>query len=184
MNSFFITILFRNMFFKFHKEIFIDKEIKIEGFEDFKINPKSIFFNLIKEVSIFNRCCDINYVYAIAHEEKETLEKIKRYIGLAALPFAISGGAFVKALQTSIGLVSYLCDIDSTFHISDKLFKFKGPVVLSDVILNIWKSDYSYREGVHYWGKPYKNTSYDHNNISNKHDAIEDFKNLEIILKK
>lgn len=36
MNSFFITILFRNMFFKFHKEIFIDKEIKIEGFEGLK----------------------------------------------------------------------------------------------------------------------------------------------------
>lgn len=49
----------------------------------------------------------MNYVYANAHEEKEALEKVKRYIGLVALPFSISGGAFVKALQTSIGLVSY-----------------------------------------------------------------------------
>ncbi|SFT76920.1 hypothetical protein SAMN05421857_3210 [Chryseobacterium formosense] len=44
----------------------------------------------------------MNYVYAIAHEEKEALERVKRYIGLAALPFAISGGAFVRALQTSV----------------------------------------------------------------------------------
>ncbi|MGD1320228.1 hypothetical protein [Chryseobacterium sp. 2R14A] len=59
---------------------------------------------------------------------------IKKYIGLAALPFAISGGAFVKVLQTSIGLVSYLCDVDSTFKLSDKLFEFKSSNVISYVI--------------------------------------------------
>lgn len=103
-----------------HKEIFRDKKLRIEGFEDFNINSKSIFFNLVKDVSIFNHCCDMTYIYAIAHEEKETLEKIKAYIGIAALPFTISGGVFLKALQTSVGLVSYLCDIDSTFHLSDE----------------------------------------------------------------
>jgi len=39
----------------------------------------------------------MNYIYAIAHEEKETLEKVKKYIGIAALPFAISGGGFCKS---------------------------------------------------------------------------------------
>lgn len=165
-----------------HKEIFVDNVIKIEGFEDFKINPKSIFFNLIKEVSIFNRCCDMNYVYAIAHEEKETLEKVKKYIGLAALPFAISGGAFVKVLQTSIGLVSYLCDIDSTFKLSDKLFEFKGPVVISDVH---WKNWINFTTTDDNWDKkwhiPKINPAYS-DSFGSKHDALEKFKKLQTIL--
>lgn len=178
-----ITRLFKSKGMELHKEIFLDKVIKIEGFKDVKINSKSIFFNLIKEVSIFNRCCDMTYVYAIAHEEKEMLEKIKKYVGVAALPFAISGGAFIKALQTSLGLVSYLCDIDSTFKFSDKLFEFKGPVVITDVILNIWKNNFTYREGTYYWGDPYHNSAYNQNDYGSKQDAIESFKELETILK-
>ncbi|KFE99153.1 hypothetical protein IX39_00215 [Chryseobacterium formosense] len=174
-----ITRLFKSKGMELHKEIFVDKVIKIEGFEDFSINPRSIFFNIIKEVSIFNRCCDMNYIYAIAHEEKETLEKVKKYIGFAALPFAISGGAFVKALQTSIGLVSYLCDIDSTFHLSDKLFEYKGPVIVSDVFLKFWTNkSYRNEQGDLDWWKPTKDPMRNNTSNGSKHDAIEKFKKL------
>ena len=178
-----VTRSFKSKGMELHKEIFIDKKLRIEGFEDFNINSKSIFFNLIKDVSIFNRCCDMTYIYAIAHEEKETLEKIKAYIGIAALPFTISGGAFVKAFQTSVGLVSYLCDIDSTFHLSDKLFEYKGPVVISDVF---WKN---YRNlptkdenGEYKWHTPTLNPAYDTTSITSKQDALDKFKELQLIL--
>ena len=125
----------------------------------------------------------MTYIYAIAPEEKQTLEKVKRYIGFAALPFAIAGGTFVKALQTSIGLVSYLYDIDSTFHLSNKLFKFKGPAVLSDVYWNNWKNftttDDNWNKK---WHIPKINPVYDSTSIGSKHDALEKFKNLQIIL--
>lgn len=89
----------------------------------------------------------MNYTYASSLDEKFALEKAKRYVGLAALPFAISGGVFVKALQTSNSLVSYLCDIDSSFSLSDKLFEFKGPVIISDVYLKSYKIGHSKMKG-------------------------------------
>ncbi len=52
------------------------------------------------------------------------------------LPFTTSGETFIEAFQTSVGLVSYLCDIDSTFHLSDKLFEFRGPLVISDLLIS------------------------------------------------
>ena len=177
-----ITRLFKSQGMELHKEIFVDKLIRIEGFEDVKINPKSIFFNLLKDVSIFNRCCDMNYVYAIAHEEKETFENVKQIVGLAALPFTIEAGAFIKALQASIGLVSYLCDIDSTFHLSDELFEFKGPVVISDVYTYTYRNTpITNAEGDRDWQSPTKDPSYDSGAIGTKQDAIEKFKNLQII---
>ena len=100
---------------------------------------------------------------------------------MAALPFAISAGAFVKVLQTSIGLVSYLCDIDSTFHLSDKLFEFKGPVVISDVFLQFWKNTrYTNEEGDLDWWRPKKDPVRDNTSNGSKHKAIEIFKNLSI----
>lgn len=66
----------------------------------------------------------MNYTYARSLDEKVALEKTKRYEGLVALPFAINHGAFIKALQ--IALVSYFCDIDSRFNLSDKLFARKN----------------------------------------------------------
>ncbi|AZI32945.1 hypothetical protein [Kaistella carnis] len=124
----------------------------------------------------------MNYIYAIAHEEKEALEKAKRYVGIAALPFAISGGVFVKALQSSVALVSYFCDIDSTFRLSDNLFKFKGPVVISDVY---WKNWRNYMTTDDNWDKkwqtPTLDPAYDSNDLGSKKDALEKFENLKTI---
>lgn len=49
-----------------HKEIFIDKIFSIEGFPEFKINIDSDFYQLLQNVSIYNRSMDISFVYSIA----------------------------------------------------------------------------------------------------------------------
>ena len=99
------------------------------------------------------------------------------------LPFTTSGETFIEAFQTSVGLVSYLCDIDSTFHLSDKLFEYKGPVVISDVF---WKN---YRNlptkdenGEYKWHTPTSNPAYDTTSITSKQDALDKFKELQLIL--
>lgn len=178
-----VTRAFKSNGMELHKEIFVDKMLRIEGFEDVKINSKSIYFNLLREVSIFNRCCDMNYVYAIANDEEETFENVKTVIGLAALPFTIEGGAFVKALQGAIGVVSYLCDIDSTFRLSSYLYEYKGPVVVSDVYWKNWKNrittDDSWERR---WQTPTLDPLYDPNDLGSKQDVLERFKNLKITL--
>jgi len=91
-------------------------------------------------------------------------------------------GAFVKVLQTSISLVSYLCDIDSTFHLSDKLFEFKGQVVISDVFLKFWKNTrYTNEQGDLDWWTPTKDLIRNNSSNGSKHDAIENFKKLSTI---
>lgn len=68
---------------------------------------------------------------------------------------------FIKALQTSVGLVSYLCGIDSAFHLSDKLFGFRGPVVISDVCEDLHIND--------------SNGSYQFNSKTQKISTVLDF---------
>ncbi|MGL6128632.1 hypothetical protein, partial [Chryseobacterium artocarpi] len=87
-----ITRSFKSQGMDLHEEIFVKGVIRIDGFEDVKINSKSVYFKLLREASIFNRCCDMNFVYAVANEEQETFEKIKTIIGLAAIPFTIEAG--------------------------------------------------------------------------------------------
>lgn len=105
-------------------------------------------------------------------------------MGLAALPFAISGGVFVKALQTSISLVSYLCDIDSTFNLSDKLFEFKGPVIISDVYLKSYKNmSFKNEAGERIWGERKIDPAYDTDSNNSKRDALEEFRSLNNVFK-
>lgn len=175
-----ITRSFKSQGMDLHEEIFVKGVIRIDGFEDVKINSKSVYFKLLREASIFNRCCDMNFVYAVANEEQETFEKIKTIIGLAAIPFTIEAGAFVKSLQTAVGIVSYLCDIDSTFSLSEKLYEYRGPVVISDVYLKVWMNSYYFDDqGKRLWGMPKINPAYETQSITSKSDALEKFKNLK-----
>lgn len=116
-----------------HKEIFIDKIFKIEGFPEFKINTQSDFFKLLQTVSMYNRSMDMSFVYSIAQEKKIKWENFKKIVALASIPLKIGGGPFVKALQGGIALINYLCTTDNVMKLSDKLFDFRGPVVISDV---------------------------------------------------
>lgn len=86
-------------------------------------------------------------------------------------------------LYTSAGLVSYLCDIDSTFHLSDKLFAYKGPVVISDVSWKNWRNfttqDDNWEKK---WQTPTVNPVYDSTSFRSKNDALEKFRDLQKIL--
>ena len=116
-----------------HKEIFIDKIFNIEGFPEFKINIHSDFYKLLQNISIYNRSMDMSLVYSIAQEKQIVLEKFKKVVAVAAIPVMIEGYAWVKALQIGITLINYLCTTDNIMKLSDKLFDFRGPVLISDV---------------------------------------------------
>lgn len=91
--------------------------------------------------------------------------------------FYTSGGTFIEAF----GLVSYLCDIDSTFHLSDKLFDYKSPVIVSDVYLKFWiNTHFRNEQGNLDWWEPKKDQVRDNTSNGSKHKAIEIFKNLSI----
>lgn len=101
-----------------------------------------------------------------------------------ALPFAISGGAFIKALKISIALVSYLCNIDSSFNLSDKLFEFKGPVIISDVYLESYKNrSFKNEGGERIWGERKIDSADDKESNNSKNDALEEFRSLNNVFK-
>lgn len=117
-----------------HKEIFIDKVFKIQDFPEFEIDTQSSdFYKLLQTVSIYNRSMDMSFVYSIAQNDKKLLDKFKKIVGIASLPLTIEAYAWVKALQSGISLINYLCTADDVMKLSDELFEFRGPVIISDV---------------------------------------------------
>ncbi|WP_407477731.1 hypothetical protein [Elizabethkingia anophelis] len=119
-----------------HKEIFINKVFNIESFSEFKINPESEFFKLLQKVSIYNRSMEMSFVYSIAQEKKIQLDNFKKIVGIVSIPITIEAYAWVKALQGGISLINYLCTADDVMKLSDKLFEFRGPIVISDVLID------------------------------------------------
>lgn len=177
----------RNQAFKFksqglnlHKEILIDGLLRIDGFEDMPINKTADFFKLIREASAFNRSSEMNFIYAIAHKEKTYLEAAKNIISVAAIPIEIEAGPFVKVLQESLGLIAFLCDIDSYYELSETLYEYRGPVVISDVFLNSYENEeYDIADGS---GKVWRGRKKDEvwgSGNGSKHDALEKFKRIQ-----
>lgn len=180
----------RNERFKFksqgmdlHKEILIDNKFRIEGFQDMMINSNAEFFKLIREVSSFNRSSEMNFIYAIAHQEKTYLEAVKNIVSVAAIPIELEAGVFVKILQQSLGLIAFLCDVDSYYELSEKLYEYKGPVVTSDVFLSYYENKkYEVVDGSGTaWGGRKKSKVFD-SGLGSKRDALENFKMLQITL--
>ncbi|AZB24300.1 hypothetical protein EG339_06595 [Chryseobacterium bernardetii] len=124
---------FKSQGLQLHQEIIDQGLLRIEGFEDFKMNPNAEFFKKIKEVCLFNQSSEMNFIYAIAHKEKKYLDIVKNTVSLAAVPYELELGPFVKVLQESLGLVAFLCDVDSEYELTDSLFEYRGPVIISDV---------------------------------------------------
>jgi hypothetical protein len=70
--------------------------------------------------------------------------------------------------------------------LSEKLYEYRGPVVISDVNISAYKNknvSFTNEQWERGWGVPTKNTAYDSISIGNKKDAIEQFKSLNKILK-
>lgn len=137
-----------------HKEIFMDKIFRIKDIPEFKINTQSDFYKLLQTVSIYNRSMDMSFVYSIAQEKKAQLDAFKKIVGIVSIPIAIEGYAWVKALQAGISLINYLCTVDDVMKLTDKLFEFRGPVIISDVFENVYVNESNrYYE---FKGKPQK----------------------------
>lgn len=165
-----------------HDEIINKGIFRIEGFEDFKINLNSDFYKKVKGVSVFNQSSEMNFIYSIAHEEKQYLEFGKNVASLASVPLEIEAGLFVKVLQECVGLVAFLCDLDSAYGLTDSWFKYRGPVVISNVNLAYYETEhYEIRDGsgTKEWGKRKLMA----NSKLSKQDAIERFINIQSILK-
>ncbi|CAM3523739.1 hypothetical protein ELOC111193_09270 [Elizabethkingia occulta] len=160
-----------------HKEIFIDKLFKIQGFPEFKINTESDFFKLLQKVSIYNRSMEMSFVYSIAQEKKIQLDNFKKIVGIVSLPITIEAYAWVKALQESISLINYLCTADDVMKLTDKLFEFRGPIIISDVYDVLFTNEYFNPKG-NITPKPKKDSSY----ISNNQSALERFLSVKTIV--
>ncbi|MDV3577717.1 hypothetical protein CMU79_07145 [Elizabethkingia anophelis] len=157
-----------------HKEIFIDKVFKIHGFPEFKINPKSEFYKLLQKVSIYNRSMEMSFVYSVAQEKKILLDNFKKIVGIVSLPITIEAYAWVKALQGSISLINYLCTADDVMKLSDKLFEFRGPIIISDIFDRLYNNNYlDKQKGVE--PKSELSEKYDSFDNANKMSALEDF---------
>lgn len=76
---------------------------------------------------------DMSFVFSISQNKKTELENFKKITAIAAIPIAIEGYAWVKALQVGISIINYLCTADNLTKLSDELFDFRGPVLISDV---------------------------------------------------
>lgn len=77
---------------------------------------------------------EMSFVYSIAQEKKIKLDNFKKVVGIVSIPITIEAYAWVKALQGGISLINYLCTADDVIKLSDALFEFRGPIVISDVI--------------------------------------------------
>lgn len=124
-----------------HKEIFIHKVFRIQGLAEFKINTQSEFYKLLQMISIYNRSMEMSFVYSVAQEKKIQLDNFKKIVGIVSLPITIEAYAWVKALQGGISLINYLCTTDDVMKLSDKLFEFRGPVIVSDVFENLYTNE-------------------------------------------
>lgn len=160
-----------------HKEIFIDKIFKIQDFPEFEINTQSDFYKLLQTVSIYNRSMDMSFVYSIAQEKKVQLDNFKKIVGIVSIPITIEAYAWVKALQEGISLVNYLCTADDVMKLTDKLFEFRGPIIISNVYDILFRNKY-FNPQENIIPKPKKDSSY----ISNDQTALERFLEVKTIV--
>lgn len=142
-----------------HKEIFIDKVFKIESFPEFKIKIQSDFYQLLKTVSIYNRSMEMSFVYSVAQGKKVKLEYFKKIASIVSIPITIEAYPWLKVLQEGISLINYLCTADSVMKLTDELFDFRGPIVISDVYDIAYRNKY-FNPQENIIPKPIKETTY------------------------
>lgn len=166
-----------------HKEIFIENIFKIQGFPEFQINTQSDFYKLLQTISIYNRSMDMSFVYSIAQEKKIQLDNFKKIVGIVSIPITIEAYAWVKALQEGISLINYLCTTDDVMKLSDTLFEFRGPFVISDVFIDYFVNRYFDPQN-NIIPKPVKeDVGIDlRNDTSKKKTALNDFLEIQTII--
>lgn len=124
---------------------------------------------------------DMSFVFSITQERKEQLEKFKKIVGIVSIPIAIEAYAWFKALQTGISLINYLCTVDDVMKLSDALFKFRGPVVISDVYDKVFLNDF-FNPQNNLVPKPRPDASYLSSDTSSKIIALNRFKGISTVI--
>ncbi|MDY3318131.1 hypothetical protein PG637_01750 [Riemerella anatipestifer] len=121
---------------------------------------------------------DMSFVYSIVQGEKAMLDNFKKIVEIVSIPIAIKAYPWLKALQESISLISYLCTADDVMKLTDKLFDFRGPVVISEVHDEVYINQrldlYNNIIPV-----PVKDSSYDSNSGDS---ALRDFLELKTVV--
>ena len=84
----------------------------------------------------------------------------------------------LKLYKESISLINYLCTADDVMKLTDKLFEFRGPIIISDVYDVLFTNEYFNPKG-NITPKPKKDSSY----ISNNQSALERFLSVKQLLK-
>ncbi len=149
---------------------FIDKVFKIEDFPEFQINTQSYFYKLLQTVSVYNRSI-------IAQGKKVELDNFKKIVGIISIPITIEAYPWLKALQEGISLINYLCTADDVMKLTDKLFEFRGPVVISKVYDVVFMND-RFEPQYNIIPKPTKDSKY----VSNDKSALERFLEVKTIV--
>jgi len=171
-----------------HKAIFIEHKIQLKAMSAYHFDIESEYYKQLQSASVFNRVYDMSFIYAIAYGKQQDFRAFQTIISLAALPIDIAEKPAIKALQTSLDLVAYLIDIDGFTQFSDKLFEYRGPVVLTNTYYSRFgneKKDYNpnapEEEGK--WKTPTEDT-YMRASFSSTNTDIEDFLKLNLTLAK
>lgn len=68
--------------------------------------------------------------------------------------------------------------------LSDQLFDFRGPVIISDDYLKSYKNrSFNNEGGERIWGERKIDPAYDTDSNNSKHDALEEFRSLNNVFK-
>ncbi len=120
---------------------------------------------------------DMSFVYSIAQGKKVELDNFKKIVGIISIPITIEAYPWLKALQEGISLINYLCTADDVMKLSDKLFEFRGPVIISNVYDEAFKNEY-FNPQENIIPKPIKDGRY----VSNDKSALERFLETKTII--
>lgn len=163
------------MDFLLHNDVIRDQKIKLENGGVYELNPHSEFYRYLCSVSAFNHTTDMSFVYASAYEAKKLQGKAEAAIGVLTFPVKVSELPVVFALQTSLELISFLIAAKNTLKLDEKMFNYRGPIIISDVYYSpyINKVFFDPNAGKYLWGVPEKNKDYSDDSSSNFSKKME-----------
>lgn len=123
------------------------------------INLDENFVKCIKEISNFTRENDTTFPYAVISDEMKDFDNIRTAIGAVSIFLPVS-----KSFKMTQILISYLVDIIGSSSLpmpASDFYELRGPVKLSKVTRDVYKS-FLGQNGKHYYEKtPYINEEND-----------------------
>lgn len=174
------------MDFLLHNDVIRDQKIKLENGGVYELNPHSEFYRYLCSVSAFNHTTDMSFVYASAYEAKKLQGKAEAAIGVLTFPVKVSELPMVFALQTSLELISFLIAAKNTLKLDEKMFNYRGPIIISDVYYNLFNNESFFEPslGKYVWNLPKRDKDFSNKNSSSlsKNNELKRFLELNTLL--